>query len=260
VVPGFLSEREAHFLALAAACGPAEGVILEIGSFKGRATVALASVAARYGLGRVVSVDPHTAPSVTDPDLRGNASSYDDFTSALAAAGLSEQVEVHRTFSRELAKRWSHPIRLLWIDGDHTYAGAKEDFGLFRSYLAEGAIVALHDVLHEFEGPVRVFAEDLLGSDDFGPAGVCGSIGWAQYRPRDASRFRAARLSLAGRTARLVPFVKRGKPSGFRKLSYKFRRALIPRGPVVPVVWADRVSLDRSRRETGVGQEAHPGR
>jgi len=45
----------------------------------------------------------------------------------------------------------------------------------FRPHLASGAIVALHDVLHTFEGPVRVFAEALLDSDEFGPAGLCGS-------------------------------------------------------------------------------------
>jgi len=42
-------------------------VILEIGSFKGKSTVGLASVAMRYGLGPVITVDPHSGPSVTDP-------------------------------------------------------------------------------------------------------------------------------------------------------------------------------------------------
>ena len=57
VAPGFLTEREARFLALAAACTPGQGVILEIGSFKGKSTVGLASVAARYHLGNIVAVD-----------------------------------------------------------------------------------------------------------------------------------------------------------------------------------------------------------
>src|SRR4029077_10469806 len=64
--PGFLTEREARFLALVAACTPGRGTILEIGSYKGKSTVGLASIAQRYGLGPVVSVDPHSAPAVTD--------------------------------------------------------------------------------------------------------------------------------------------------------------------------------------------------
>jgi len=59
--PGFLSEREARFLMLAAAAAPADGAIVEIGSFKGRSTVGLAYVARRYGLGSVVAIDPHTS-------------------------------------------------------------------------------------------------------------------------------------------------------------------------------------------------------
>jgi len=59
-VPGFLGENEARFLGLLAACVPAEGAIVEIGSYKGKSTVMLASVAAHYGRGPVVAIDPHT--------------------------------------------------------------------------------------------------------------------------------------------------------------------------------------------------------
>jgi predicted O-methyltransferase YrrM len=240
---GFLTEREARFLALAAACAPARGTILEIGSFKGKSTVGLASIAARYGLGKVVTVDPHTAPSVTDPDLRGQASSWDDFRTTVRAAGLETAVEVHHAFSRDLARGWDRPIRLLWIDGDHTYAGTKEDIDLFRRHLADGAIVALHDVLHPFEGPIRVFVEELLASDDFGPAGLCGSIGWAQYRPRDGARWRVARGNLRRRAARLVPLVRDGRElAGFKKLRYKLARARVPHAAPGAAAWVRAVS------------------
>src|SRR2546426_2564332 len=76
--PGFLTEREARFLALAAACTPGRGVILEIGSFKGKSTVGLASIAARYQLGQVVAVDPHTPPARTDPGLRSPTAPFEN--------------------------------------------------------------------------------------------------------------------------------------------------------------------------------------
>lgn len=230
-------------MALAAACAPGQGTILEIGSFKGKSTVGLASIAMRYGLGKVVTVDPHTAPSVTDPDLQGQASSWDDFQKTLRAAGVAPAVEVHRALSRDLARGWDRPIRLLWIDGDHTYAGAKEDIDLFRRHLADGAIVALHDVLHTFEGPIRVFVEELLASDDFGPAGLCGSIGWAQYRPRDGARWRVARGNLRRRAARLVPLVRDGRElAGFKKLRYKLARARVPHAAPGAAAWVRAVS------------------
>lgn len=241
--PGFLTEREARFLALAASCAPAQGVVLEIGSFKGKSTVGLASVTLRYGLGPVVTVDPHSGPSVTDPDVGASGSSWDDFRASLRAAGVESAVEAHRLFSRDLARGWNRPIRFLWIDGDHTYRGSKEDIDLFRPHLVSGAIVALHDVLHTFEGPVRVFAEELLDSDKFGPAGLCGSIGWAQYRPRDGAKWRAERRALRRRIGRLLPFVQNGhEPVGFRKLRYKLWRGLVPHAAADAAAWVRAVS------------------
>ena len=243
--PGFLTEREARFLALVAACAPAQGggVILEIGSFKGKSTVGLASVAMRYGLGPVITVDPHTGPSVTDPDVGASGSSWDDFRTSLRAAGVEGAVEAHRQCSRDLARGWTRPIRVFWIDGDHTYRGSKEDIDLFRPHLVSGAIVALHDVLHTFEGPVRVFAEDLLDSDEFGPAGLCGSIGWAQYRPRDGGEWRDARGALRRRIGRLLPFVATGRePVGFRKLRYNVWRGLVPHAAPDAAAWVRAVS------------------
>lgn len=228
-VAGFLAPKEFRALGMLAACAPREGVIVEIGSFKGKSTLALAAVSAQYGLGPVVSIDPHTSPSVTDPDFHGHSSSFEEFVANLRAAGLEKQVEIHRAFSGEAATGWDRPIRMLWIDGDHTYKGAKQDFDLFSPYLVEGGIIALHDTLaKDFDGPIRVFVEDILRSDKFGPAGFCNSIGWSQYRPKDGTRFHAERKWLARRAARLIPFVAQGQPRGLKKIRYKLSRWRVP--------------------------------
>lgn len=241
--PGFLTEREGRFLALLAACTPAQGTILEIGSYKGKSTVGLASVAQRYGLGPVVAVDPHSAPAVTDYGHGSRQSSWDDFRATLRAAGVEGTVEAHRAYSRELARDWKRPIRLLWIDGDHTYQGAKEDIDLFGSHVVPNGVVAFHDVLHSFEGPVRVFAEVVLASDAFGPAGLCGSIGWAQYRPVDGKSWNAGRRRLKRKLERLIPFVRGGEdPKGLRKLRYKLWRGLVPHAAVDAAAWVQAVS------------------
>ena len=220
----------------AAAMAPARGMNLEIGSFKGRSTVGIAYVTRELGLGSVVAVDPHTSPATTDPDLRGKTSSYEDFVANLRTAGVIESVEIKRAYSHELAREWKDPIRFLWIDGDHTYEGAKADIDMFKPHLADGAIVAMHDVLGTFEGALRVFVEEILDSDDFGPAGFSGSIGWAQYRPRDGKnpRFRWRRHRLAVPTRRLIPVAQRADSGlhGWNKFLYKFWRPLAPHGDV----------------------------
>lgn len=231
---GYLSEREARLLMAAAALAPARGKNLEIGSFKGRSTVGIAYVTRELGLGTVVAVDPHTSPSSTDPDLRGQSTSYDDFVANLKAAGVLDRVEIQRAYSHDLAREWKDPLRLLWIDGDHTYEGAKADLEMFKPYLVDGAIVAMHDVLGTFPGALRVFVEEILDSDDFGPAGFSGSIGWAQYRPRDGSSFRLRRSLLAIPSRRLIPVARRADNGlhGWNKFLYKFWRPLAPHGEV----------------------------
>jgi MMP 1-O-methyltransferase len=246
--PGFLTEREGRFLILASACAPAEGAILEIGSFKGKSTVGLAAIARHYELGTVVAVDPHTAPSETDPSLKGQTTTWDDFLSTLRLAGLESYVEAHRAFSEDLGRTWDRPLRMLWIDGDHTYKGVKLDVDLFSPFLVEGAIIAFHDTLHEFDGPMRVFVEQILESDRFGPAGFSGSIGWAQYRPNDGgdARFRRARLDLATRCKPVVNLLKTGRhPTGFKKLWFKLLRSRIPHDLPDAEAWVKRVELSR---------------
>lgn len=227
-VPGFMVENELRFLATLAACTPASGAIVEIGSFKGKSTVALAIVADKYRVGPVVAIDPHIGD--LGVQAQKHADTFEEFRTSLKNAGVQDQVEAHREFSRDAARGWSRPIRLLWIDGDHTYAGCKEDFDLFSPFLAAGGVVAFHDTLNTFEGPIRVFVEEVLRSDRFGACGFVHSISWAQFRPQDGSRYRGQRAQLAKRAEKLIPYVTGGKePTGLRKKLYKLQRSRIPR-------------------------------
>ena len=234
-VPGFLGENEARFLGLLAACIPARGAIVEIGSFKGRSTVMLAKVAGHYGLGPIVSIDPHTHNLSTESDGSTLPSTYEEFQASLRNAGVSEHVEIHHAFSTDVSPTWKRDIRFLWIDGDHTYEGAKSDFDGFFPFLVSSGVVALHDALNNFAGPIRVFVEEILRPNRFGPAGFVHSIAWAQSRPADASAFLEGRQNLERRAARLLPFVRKNKRlRGLQKIRYKLRRSRIPRAPVTP--------------------------
>jgi predicted O-methyltransferase YrrM len=242
-VPGHLGENESRFLGLLAACVPARGTIVEIGSFKGRSTVMLAKVASHYGLGPIVAIDPHNSPILLDHQANPEASSYRDFLNSIRTAGVADQVESHVAYSAEVANSWSRPIRLLWIDGDHSYEGAKEDFDRFFPHLVPGGVVAFHDALNAFPGPIRVFVEDVLRSDQFGPAGFVHSIAWAQFRPEDGHMFRELRSALARRASRLIPFVEASKEGtnelrGMTKRLYKLNRFLVPHSAIDPGDWA----------------------
>jgi predicted O-methyltransferase YrrM len=243
-VEGYLAPNEMRFLALLAACPTTEGDILEIGSFKGKSTIILAKAAALSGNSIVNAVDPMTAPSETDPDLHGDASSFADFQKNIETHNVAGNIRFHQMFSHELAKTWDKPLRLLWIDGDHTYDGTKLDFDGFAPHLSDKGIVAIHDVLHEFEGGVRVFMEDILLSLNFGACGFCGSIAWAQHISDNGEtmQYREQKLSLYKKLGRLVPFIVFNKQlKGFEKKKYKFFRSMVPHGAIDPQKWLETI-------------------
>ena len=249
-VPGYLAEAEARFLGLLAACVPAKGAIVEIGSFTGRSTVMLGKVAAHYGFGPVVAIDPHNSPILLGHRGNPDNTSYEVFLESIRAAGLSNHVQVHVAYSSEVAASWDQPIRLLWIDGDHSYAGTKADLDGFLPHLIPSGVVAFHDALNAFPGPIRVFVEDVLRSDQFGAAGFVHSVAWAQFRPQDGYAFRKQRSLLAKRASRLIPFVETDKElRGLTKRRYRLSRFLVPHSAMRPQDWMRLVDAAQERRE-----------
>lgn len=234
-VQGYLGENEARFLGMLAACIPAKGALVEIGSFKGRSTVMIAKVASHYGLGPVVAIDPHNSDILLDRQANPEASSFQDFLKSVDSAGLSNHLEIHRAYSKDVAATWNRPIRFLWIDGDHTYAGAKHDLDGFSRHLAPFGAVAFHDALNAFPGPIRVFVEDILRSDRFGAAGFVQSTAWAQFRPEDGCSFQKRRAWLDRKARRLIPYAQAGDElRGISKILFKLNRSRVPRSAICP--------------------------
>jgi predicted O-methyltransferase YrrM len=242
-VSGYMVENEARFLGLIAACAPVKGAIVEIGSFKGKSTVMLAKVAEHYGLGPVVAIDPHNSPELLDHDSDPSASSYQDFLNNIQSAGVSSLVEVHHAYSSDVSSTWNRPVRFLWIDGDHTYKGAKADFDGFFPHVVPQGMVAFHDSLNVFSGPIRVFVEDVLRSNQFGAAGFVHSIAWSQFRPEDGALFQEQRTRLERVAARLIPMVKDDRElRGLEKIHFKLTRSRVPHAAIRPSEWASRLN------------------
>lgn len=196
-VEATIKQQEIPFLAMLAAYPTAPGCILEIGAFKGASTIVLSKAARAAGDECIWTVDPFTSPSETDPDLSGD-SCYPEFMDNLGKTGEARFVRVFRGVSQDLAQQWRQPLRVLWIDGDHTYCGVKQDLDLFSPFLSDGAIIAFHDVLAKQPGPAHVFANEVLLSSKFGACGISGSIGWAQHvkQPEVAARYHRQKLGL----------------------------------------------------------------
>jgi predicted O-methyltransferase YrrM len=233
-VDGWLSDREVECLAVLAASPTASGEILEIGTFRGRSTIVLSMAAGLSDSNHLVAVDPFILEGSKPEDNSGQPSARDLLEANLQKAGVSDRVEFHETYSQALGETWDRPIRLLWIDGDHSYEGAKADFDTFAPFLVEAGIIAFHDALHPHEC-VRVYREDVVESLHFWPCELCGSIGWAQYH-RDAKSvapFMKEKQELA-RRLRWLERIQRRDVTGLNKLRYKLTRSLVAHGRFRP--------------------------
>ena len=153
-VPGWLADEEAKALYGLAKQISGRGVIVEIGSWKGRSTICLAR-GSRAGSGtRVYAIDPHT-------DYR-----FGEFKENIERAGVADLVVPIASLSQPAAADFSEPIELLWIDGSHEYELVRQDFERWVPKVIEGGWVAMHDTTW-IEGSRRVADELLYRSRHF---------------------------------------------------------------------------------------------
>jgi predicted O-methyltransferase YrrM len=116
------------------------GPIAEIGRFKGGSTMVLAS-ALPAGI-ELWSYDFHVA---LRPDMPGDELDA-ELRRALERYGLLEKVHLLVADSRT-ADPPPGELELLFIDGDHSYEGAKSDFARWSEFVRAGGHVLLHDAV-----------------------------------------------------------------------------------------------------------------
>jgi predicted O-methyltransferase YrrM len=128
-------------------------VCVEIGSARGRSTCYIAAALRDNGVGRLYAIDPHERTEWNDAGA--GPDTFEAMTANLAAYGIADWVSIIRRRSEQVAPDWTLPIDLLFIDGDHGYAGVKRDFESFAPHVTRFGIVAFHDTLWDIRPDSR---------------------------------------------------------------------------------------------------------
>ncbi len=149
------------------------GVIVEIGSWKGRSTIYLSTGSAAGNRASVYAVDPHSG--FVEDKLKRQGSTFEEFNKNVASAGAADIVKPIKTSSEEAAGMFTEPCELIFIDGSHEYQSVMKDFDLWFPKLIDGGIMAFHDTIG-MEGPRRVARECLFKSLNFKRVGFVQSI------------------------------------------------------------------------------------
>lgn len=154
-IPGWMSEMELKWLIEQAST---RRTVIEIGSWKGRSTKAMALSV----LGVVYAVDhwlegasPSAPRRTVDHDwveatMRGSKAIMNEFHINLADEIISRKCISTGKSSQEsigMVKDLldGRKADMVFIDGDHEYAEVKRDIELYRPLLAEGGLLCGHD-------------------------------------------------------------------------------------------------------------------
>lgn len=156
-IQGWLEFDEAMYLFESAKKIKLNGVILEIGSYKGRSTVALALGSKEGSNIPVYTIDTfcHFHP---ENGTAAPTEFFNDFLANINNSGVSDIVHPIAKASDEAAKDWNLPIAFLFIDGDHSYEQVKKDYYNYSKFIVKGGVVAFHDVAY-FDGVKKLVGE-----------------------------------------------------------------------------------------------------
>jgi predicted O-methyltransferase YrrM len=194
-VEGWLTDAQARRLWDAAREVPGPGRIVEIGSYRGRSAIVLAS-AAGHGVD-VVAIDPHAGNDRGPQQIHGTADEGEDdnaaFRANLVRAGVADRVRHVRLPSQAALGSVEGELSMLYVDGAHRYGPARDDIVRWGARLQPGGRLLVHDAFSSV-GVTLAILRRLVPASDFRYLGRTGSL--AEYRREPLSgRQRAANAS-----------------------------------------------------------------
>ena len=172
-------EPAGRFLYSIAETSQGNGEIVEIGSCFGRSTIYLAKGARRSNCGTVWAVDPHTGDIAWD---LGRVSTYEVFLRNIRKFGVESRVKPLKMTSQKAAKAWNGtPIRILFIDGWHSYEAVTEDVLLWFPHVVHGGLIVFDDYSNpEFPGVRQAVDEQVQKLPVERPLRMATSLAWTR--------------------------------------------------------------------------------
>jgi predicted O-methyltransferase YrrM len=199
LVEGWLTDDQARLLRDAAAALTPPGRIVEIGSFRGRSTIVLAT-AAPAGV-EVIAIDPHAGTDRGPQEIETTAATgdadHERFLANLEHAGVRERVRHVREFSHDAHEAIDGEIDLLYVDGAHRYRPARDDIVSWGARVKPGGRMLIHDSFSSI-GVTAAILRHLAWSGEFAYVGRSRSLAeYVRSRPRGPARVRSALRQLA---------------------------------------------------------------
>ncbi len=141
--------------------------IVEIGSFRGRSLIVLASAAAD-GV-EIVSIDPHAGSDRGPQEIAADQVRGDDdhsvYNRNLVDAGVQDRVRHVRKMSDEAHGDVDGEIDLLYIDGAHRFTPARADIVDWGTRVSGGGTMLIHDSFSSIGVTLALLSTTLLSGE-----------------------------------------------------------------------------------------------
>lgn len=185
-IKGFLADEEGEALYRLAKSVASLGPCLEIGSYCGKSTVYIGSACRQAG-NILFAVDHHRGSEEHQPgeeyhdvdlldDNRRGVNSLPLFQRTLRLAELENSVIPIVTDSRLLARHWTTPLAMVFVDGGHSHESAMHDCVEWSRHIVSGGVLAVHDI---FPNPAEGGQGPYLGFTEVASSGdwiVCDQV------------------------------------------------------------------------------------
>lgn len=179
-IDGWMAVPELEFLASQARVNKR---IIELGSFLGRSTRALADNTE----GKVLAIDHWRGPN--DVEIAGREFLFESFVENLKDridSGVCIPWNIdHRDIDARLAcvqmeNAWgTHSADMIFIDGDHSYSAVHQDISNFLPLLEPGGLLCGHDYNFNYPGLLKAVLELVPGD----PKPAPGTDIWYWQKP-----------------------------------------------------------------------------
>ncbi len=151
-IDGWISPDEAFGLYAIAKKLGAKSTVVEIGSWQGKSTYCIAK---GIKSGTVYAIDPFNADGGSDTasteiyaKQKSGKNLLDVFLNNMKRLNVDKKIIVKKGYSSDFASELTL-IDFLFIDGDHSIEGCKNDYDLYAHKVVKGGFIAFHDYYSE---------------------------------------------------------------------------------------------------------------
>ncbi|WP_293126976.1 class I SAM-dependent methyltransferase [Microcoleus sp. bin38.metabat.b11b12b14.051] len=176
-IEGFMVPGQEEYLFNKVKSLPNDAVVVEIGSYKGRSTVAMAYACIGTNI-KIYCIDTWDGNDIDFPDRNF----FDIWQQNLQKNGLYEYVVPLEGYSHQVLSQWleltkGNKIDFIFIDGSHQFLDVLKDFEQSFPLVKEDGWIAFHDVVAAWPGSERVWhniAKHCLVNHEYSSTLACG--------------------------------------------------------------------------------------